>query len=51
MGRLPAEMRALTPAETALLVTAWNEAQGEGPLPAAPTAAQMDDLKRRYPDG
>jgi len=26
MGRLPAEVRALTPEETALLVAGWNEA-------------------------
>jgi hypothetical protein len=47
MGRLPAEVRALTPEEAGLLIEAWNAAQ-EGAGPAAPTDAEFEDLVRRY---
>lgn len=47
MGRLPAEIRALTPAETELVVRAWNAAQaGDGPAP--PSEAQYEELVARY---
>lgn len=50
MGRLPAEIRALTPWETAELIEAWNEAQG-GDEPAAPTLEDYDALVARYGAG
>lgn len=50
MGRLPAEVRAMTPEETALLVAGWNAAQGSS-MPDAPTVDELQDLKARYPDG
>ncbi len=51
MGRLPAEIRALTPEETDLLVAAWNAAQNGGDMPRAMSRDRLDELKRQYPDG
>lgn len=51
MGRLPAEVRAMTPAETSLLVEAWNDAQsGDGP-PQPMSRDRFLELKAMYPDG
>lgn len=47
MGRLPAEVRALTPWETDELVRAWNEAQG-GESVSAPSPEDYDALVARY---
>lgn len=47
MGRLPAEVRAMTPAETDVLIAAWNEAQA-GDEVAPPTDDEYEDLVRRY---
>lgn len=47
MGRLPAEVRAMTPKETDLLIEGWNAAQG-GDGPPAPTDAEYEELVRRY---
>ncbi|GHC12503.1 hypothetical protein GCM10007291_07190 [Gemmobacter nanjingensis] len=47
MGLLPAQVWAMTPLDTDLLITGWNEAQGDQ-MPAAPTMEEMDDLIRRY---
>lgn len=47
MGRLPAEVRTMTPAETSILIAAWNEAQ-QGDEPAAPTADEMAELVKNY---
>ena len=44
MGRLPAEVRAMTPEETSLLVAGWNEAHSTGtvePMTAERTAELM----------
>lgn len=48
MGRLPAEVRAMTPAETELLVRAWNEANSGSDMPDAPTADEYEELVRQY---
>lgn len=49
MGRLPAEVRTLTPKETSELVEAWNEAQAaaSGELPP-PTIEDLEELEARY---
>jgi hypothetical protein len=47
MGRLPAEVRALTPCETFELVEAWNAANA-GDVVAAPTSDEFDELVGRY---
>lgn len=47
---MPAEIRALTPWETAELVEAWNAAQ-HGDEPAAPTVEEYDALVARYGPG
>lgn len=49
MGRLPAEVRALTPRETGLLVEAWNEAQraASGEV-APPSDEQFEALVAKY---
>lgn len=47
MGRLPAEIRAMTPAETDMLIAAWNEAQ-QGDDVAPPSSEDYDDLVRKY---
>lgn len=47
MGRVPAEVRALTPIETFELVEAWNAAQASDEV-APPSADEFDDLVRRY---
>lgn len=46
-GRLPAEVRALTPAETVLLIEAWNEAQA-GDAVQPPTEDEYEQLVKRY---
>lgn len=51
MGRTPAEVRAMTPAETALMVEGWNAANGEDKGPAPMTYERLQELKRLYPDG
>lgn len=48
MGRLPAEVRAMTPKETDLLVEGWNAAQGDDAGPAAPSDAEYEELVRAY---
>lgn len=48
MGRLPAEVRAMTPKETDLLIEGWNDAQGGDAGPAAPTDDEYEALVRRY---
>ena len=50
MGRLPAEVRAMTPRETALLVQGWNEAQAGDGAPPAMTMDRFDELREMYPD-
>ena len=51
MGRLPAEVRAMTPAETDLLVSGWNEAQASARGDVAPMSVErLQELKDRYPD-
>lgn len=51
MGRLPAEVRAMTPAETALLVRGWNEAQEASSGKTQPMSPErFAELKKRYPD-
>lgn len=51
MGRLPAEVRAMTPEETVLLVAGWNAAQQEQSGNPAPMSwDRLQELKRRYPD-
>ena len=47
MGRLPAEVWAMTPRDTALLVEAWNEAQ-QGDSVAPPTPEEHAELMSRY---
>jgi hypothetical protein len=48
MGRLPAEVRALTPKETDLLIEGWNAANEADTGPAAPTDAEYEELVRKY---
>lgn len=48
MGRLPAEVRAMTPEETSLLVDGWNAAQANDDTPEAPSRAELDELIARY---
>lgn len=50
MGRLPAELRAMTPEETTLLVEAWNAAQKGSAPPPAMSRDRFEELKRQYPD-
>lgn len=47
MGRLPAEVRAMTPEETIALLSGWNEAQA-GDAVAPPTEDEYEDLVKRY---
>lgn len=47
MGRLPAEVRAMTPEETIQLLTGWNDAQA-GDAVQPPSEDQYEDLVRRY---
>lgn len=47
MGLRPAEVRAMTPDETQLLIDGWNAAQQDGG-PVAPTDAEYEDLVKRY---
>lgn len=47
MGWTPADVRALTPADTALLIEGWNEAHGEGG-DAYPTRAEHEELMAKY---
>lgn len=49
MGRTPAEVRAMTPDETVLLVTGWNAAQKDAAgSVAAPTDAEYEALVQEY---
>lgn len=49
MGRLPAEVRAMTPRETAELIEAWNAAQSEASGKVAPpTIDEYEALVARY---
>lgn len=49
MGRLPAEVRAMTPSETMDLVAGWNAAQAEASGKVeAPSRAVTEDLMARY---
>lgn len=45
-GLLPADVRAMTPVETDLLVQGWNEAQSDGT--EAPTDAEYEALVAKY---
>lgn len=47
MGRLPAEVRAMTPAETADLIAGWNDAHSDG-QPKAPSLEEYEELVKRY---
>lgn len=49
MGRLPAEIRAMTPLETIELIESWNAAQraASGKV-EAPTQAEFEDLVAKY---
>ena len=49
MGRLPAEVRAMTPRETFEVIDAWNEAQREmsGEV-EPPTMEELEELEARY---
>lgn len=47
MGRLPAEIRALTPLETFEMVEAWNAANA-GDQVDAPTSEEFEDLVAKY---
>jgi len=47
MGRLPAELRAMTPEETDLLIAGWNEAQA-GDKVQPPTDEEYEELVKRY---
>lgn len=47
MGRLPAEVWALTPADTVLLVEAFNAAQKRDDV-EPPSRAEYEELVRRY---
>lgn len=51
MGHLPAQIRAMTPADVALLIGGWNDAQraASGKL-EPPTADEVAELRRLYPD-
>lgn len=51
MGRLPSELRAMTPEETCLLIKGWNAAQQEASGQVAPMSRdRFEELKRQYPD-
>lgn len=43
---MPADVRAMTPAETDLLVQGWNEAQTDST--PAPTDAEYEELVAKY---
>jgi len=47
MGLLPAQVWAMTPLDTDLLIGGWNSAQGDQ-MPDAPTIDEFDELVRRY---
>jgi hypothetical protein len=47
MGRLPAEIRGLTPRETEDLVAGWNEAHSDGE-PEAMSVETYAELVRQY---
>lgn len=52
MGKMPAEVRAMTPEETELLISGWNEAQAAGSdTPPPMTPDRLAELEARYPDG
>lgn len=52
MGRLPHEIRAMTPRDTELLVRGWNDAQATARGEIAPMSVdRLNELKERYPDG
>lgn len=44
---MPAEVRAMTPAETTLLIEGWNAAQ-QSSQPQAPSDAEYEELVRKY---
>lgn len=49
MGRLPAEVRAMTPSETALLVEAWNEARAAESGAVEPMSRErLQELDAKY---
>jgi hypothetical protein len=49
MGRLPAEVRAMTPLELIELVEGWNAAQSEASGQVqAPTDAEYEELVAKY---
>ncbi|WP_353475514.1 hypothetical protein PVT71_18280 [Salipiger sp. H15] len=49
MGRLPAEVRGLTPQETSLLIEAWNQAQQDASGEVAPPSVdEYEELVKRY---
>lgn len=49
MGRLPHEIRSLTPQETTELVAAWNAAQAEASGEVEPPSmGDLEDLVARY---
>lgn len=49
MGRMPAEIRALTPRETIELIESWNAAQAAAAgQVTAPTDAEFEELVAKY---
>lgn len=51
MGLLPEQVRALTPADTVLVVQGWNAAHAPADQPPpAMSRERLDELKRMYPD-
>ena len=48
MGFLPAQVWGMTPKDTDLLVSGWNDAQQGDGMPPAPSMEEFDDLVRRY---
>jgi len=49
MHILPADVRGMSPGETALLIEGWNEANS-GDMPEAMSVERFEELKRQYPD-
>ncbi|WP_420415926.1 phage tail assembly chaperone [Marinovum algicola] len=51
-GRLtPADVRAMTPEETALFIEGWNAENQSENASNAPSREELEALKARYPDG
>lgn len=48
MGRLPAEVRAMTPAETTILIQGWNEAHADGDALPSDIGDTYDELIEKY---